>query len=222
MNWSQVQVKRNSASLPSSIAATWDATTKAGNLLLAFVCYSGTATSSITPPSGWTQPGWTASNMPGTAMEIFYIDASAPRSGSESFSFGTGPGTAALFMAEYSGGGAPVDGGATSTGNSASPVTATYNFTLNPEILALAVFAHGNSSNFTAPTNGFTIRDQVAVGSNNFGWLDKIATAVGDQSTQVGAGTSGVYCTRIVGFTATPDPPIIYGASRMRDVNLRL
>lgn len=145
-----------------TIADSWPAASATGHLLIAAITHTtGNTATVITPPAGWTlgdsyNPGTTT----GQAAFLYYIENSASRSGSESFSVTNVGKDMALTLYEYAVGNAATPwldktknkGGSSNT----SPATAATTTTAQAIELFFGVLGHNNTTDPTSPAMGGT------------------------------------------------------------------
>jgi hypothetical protein len=180
----RVQVAHTGSTDPSSITATWGATTTAGNLLVAALAFD---TASPSTPSGWTL----ALSKPGTNITTnLYCKANAAAQASQVFSLGGASNSSAVVVAEYRNIAlvSPLDQTASASGNSAAPATGTTSTTTQAHELLIGALGNNPSgaNTFSAPTNSFAIADQFTepINSNaSVALLDLVVTTTGTYTT---------------------------------------
>jgi len=135
----------------TSVALTWPQTTTNGSLLIALLFNVGEWTLSPTPSS----TGWTVLGTPATtdAFFVFKITNAAPRSGTETFTWGATSAPIPLILMEWSGGSDIQSITAeTDTAAAPDPVTVTYvnnTVTYDPSVvMSLATAATSSSGNY--------------------------------------------------------------------------
>lgn len=184
----------------SSVAATWGATTTAGNFLVAIVQTRaiGTNTPTFTAPAGWvaappSRAGASGGSNQDPSSQIFYIANCGVRSGSESFSW-TGTAEAILYLAEYSGVAtvSPYD----TEGNFATSATQTNvqtgttgNLATSNSLCVGSVAVKNQTRTLATPQNGYTLvrtdatSDATAANGIATGYLELVGGTAGATTT---------------------------------------
>lgn len=202
-----VQSKTASASGVSSLTVTLDATTTAGNLLIALVGYGNNATSRTpSTPSGWTLAALAQQGARTNDCAIYYY-ANAPAIGSESFGISGVAGIVATIL-EVSGiiTSSPLDKTATNTSaGSASLTTGTTATTAQASELAVYVFETDYPAGSATWTSGETEVGDVNLGpawggSTNAYEILSATAAVSGAATYSG---SGAFAGAVATFKAT-------------------
>ena len=180
----------SSSSTNSPDTVSWSSPTTDGNTLIAVAMTQPPST--VTPPADWQQVS-TVDNATRLTTTVFYIPNAASRSGSEIFSYSPdAPTRSWLVIAEYANlAASPLDQTATNTGNSATLDSGTTSTTSQADELWIAAQNSLTVTVLSAPTNGFTIVDQLGYpGGNQGGYLERIVTTTGAANSEVTGGAS--------------------------------
>jgi hypothetical protein len=169
--------------------ATFNAASQAGNLLIALICFNGSATPDI--PTGFTL-ATSNTNADGSKIYLYY-QADAPSTTTISTKVIATVGAAnscIIFIAEWQGvqQSSPLD--QTGSGSSASGTVPTGSVTTTSAYeLLIAGVSDLAGDTFSSPTNGFILLDQDNVGSGATlqagGFLYNVVTSTGTYSSSV-------------------------------------
>ena len=204
---SRIQTAKASNTSSTTVAATWGASTTAGNFLVATVLARSTSVVPVlSAPAGWTQ-AVVANNSVANyhTCGIFYYENAGAQSATGNFSATAAEQGMALVVAEYSGvlTASSLDqtvgyGDNTST---TAHVTGTTGTTTQANELVIAGIGSGAGS-YGTPTNGFTLVDQASEAGTNalVAFLEKSVTSTGTQSTALTADVNSKWATGLATF----------------------
>lgn len=170
----RVQTTKGSSIGGTTVSASWNATTTAGNLLVA--CVFITPNGTITPPSGWSS--CTALSTSST-VQIFYYTNAPAQNATGNFTYSTGASN--IVLHEYSGCDttSPLDQQATNNASSTTANTGTTGTTTLADEVCFGAVVSVGTANYSAPTNSFAIITTNKPSGSSMATVERIVSSTG-------------------------------------------
>jgi len=215
----RVQSKTGGNGGATTVSATWNNATIAGNLRVAILSVRGGSGTTITPPAG---QGWTlavrVNNGTTLSTAIYYAQNATSVSGASTWTLSPSS-KAALHIAEYSGIEitTALDKTASSTGSGVTVSSGTTLATVENNELVLSGLSVASSSGgtvFSGQTNGFTeVAEAFSTGGSqtsrsNVAFEEKLGVAIGTQTVSSTSALSASWAGAIATFRAKKNPAI--------------